>query len=38
MILISFNINGIRANNNSENNALQSIINKYNPEDRKSVV
>jgi len=32
MILISFNINGIRANNNSENNALQSIINKYNPD------
>jgi exodeoxyribonuclease III len=34
MILISFNINGIRANNNKnkENNALETIINEYNPD------
>ena len=32
MILISFNINGIRANNNKEDNALQTIINEYNPD------
>ena len=32
MILISFNINGIRANNKSENNALQTIINENNPD------
>lgn len=33
MILISFNINGIRANNNNnEYNALQTIINEYKPD------
>ena len=32
MILISFNINGIRANNNKEDNALQTIINEYSPD------
>lgn len=32
MILISFNINGIRANNKSENNSLQTIINENNPD------
>jgi exodeoxyribonuclease III len=33
MILISFNINGIRSNNNNkEYNALQTIINEYNPD------
>lgn len=34
MILISFNINGIRANNNKnkEDNALYTIINEYNPD------
>jgi exodeoxyribonuclease-3 len=32
MKLISFNINGIRANNKSEYNALQKIINEYDPD------
>lgn len=32
MKLISFNINGIRANNKREYNALQTIIDEYNPD------